>query len=127
MKSTPLRICIVALLVMLCSVFPATTTEVVADELDRKIEELERMLMDLAEQVRELKREREAESSAVLENQVTIDRLSAQVEELGDSWATDSGSWTNKLSLGGYGDVHANFGESKAADQFDIHRFVIFL
>ncbi len=127
MKSTPLRICIVALLVMLCSVFPATTTEVAAEERDRKIEELERMLKDLAEQVRELKREREAESSAVLENQVTIDRLSTQVEELGDSWAVDSESWTNKLSLGGYGDVHANFGESKGADQFDIHRFVIFL
>jgi len=127
MKSTPLRICIVALLVMLCSVFPATTTEVAAEERDRKIEELERMLMDLAEQVRELKREREAESSAVLENQVTIDRLSTQVEELGDSWSADSESWTNKLSLGGYADMHANFGEGGAADQFDIHRLILFL
>jgi len=97
------------------------------DERDKKIERLERMLEDLAKEVRELKGEREAEWSAVLENQETITRLTGQVDDLGDSWALDPDSWVNKFTLGGYGEFHANFGEGSAADQFDIHRLVIFL
>lgn len=127
MKSTPLRICIVTLLTMLCFLFPATTNGVAADERDRKIEELERMLKELAEQVRELKEERAAERAAVLENQETINSLTSQVDELGESWVLDSESWVNKFTLGGYGELHANFGEGDEPDVFDIHRVVIFL
>lgn len=35
--------------------------------------------------------------------------------------------WYDRLSLGGYGEMHANFTEGKDGDQFDLHRIVMFL
>jgi len=127
MKSTLLRICVAALLGMLWFAVPAVAYGDAAGASDKKIEELERALRELAEQVRQLKEERAAERAAVLENQETINSLTSQVDELGEFWVLDSESWVNKFTLGGYGEMHANFGEGKSPDQFDIHRLVIFL
>ncbi len=38
-----------------------------------------------------------------------------------------SRQWYDRLSLGGYGEMHANFTEGKDGDQFDLHRMVMFM
>lgn len=35
--------------------------------------------------------------------------------------------WYDRLSLGGYGEMHANFTEGKDGDLFDLHRMVLFM
>ncbi|MCA8961384.1 MAG: hypothetical protein KDC38_12760 [Planctomycetes bacterium] len=34
--------------------------------------------------------------------------------------------WTDRLTIGGYGEIHANLGEGPSHDQMDIHRFVLY-
>ncbi len=38
-----------------------------------------------------------------------------------------SRDWYDRISLGGYGEMHANFTEGKDGDLFDLHRMVMFL
>ena len=127
MRSKPLIVLIVAGLIALSFSPRANADDTAPDARDKKIEQLERTLKDLAEQVKQLKEEGAAEQVAVMENQETITRLSSQVDELSDSWVADSEAWVNKFTIGGYADVHANFGESDAPDLFDIHRLVLAL
>jgi hypothetical protein len=94
---------------------------------DSRIEELERAVRGLTEQVRALREEREAEKVVAVEEHETLTRLSAEVEGLGASPLLDSESWVNKFTLGGYGEAHANFEEGASGDQFDIHRVVLYL
>ncbi len=35
--------------------------------------------------------------------------------------------WTDRFTLGGYGEIHANFNQGSERDQIDIHRLVLFL
>ena len=69
------------------------------DSRDRKIQDLEKSVKDLSE----------------------------RVDEIGKSRSPDGGSWMDKFTLGGYGEIHANFGEGKAPDQIDIHRLVAYV
>jgi hypothetical protein len=127
MRSKPLIALIVAGLIALTFPQRAHADDTALDAREKKIEQLEHMLKDLAEQVEQLKEERATEQAAVMENQETITHLSSQVDELSDSWVVDSEAWFNKFTIGGYADIHANFGESDAPDQFDIHRLVLAL
>jgi len=43
----------------------------------------------------------------------------------GSAWA--AATETSRFTFGGYGEMHANFGEGKAPDQFDIHRLVAYV
>lgn len=67
---------------------------------DGRIRELERSLKDLAGEVEALKRSRPS---------------------------SGAGSWTDRFTLGGYGEIHANFGEGSAPDRYDIHRLVAYV
>jgi hypothetical protein len=97
------------------------------DAREKKIRDLERMLKELAEEVRSLKEEQAAERAAVEEEHATITELTAKIEEIKDSQFLDPDSWVNKLTIGGYGELHANFNEASSGDQFDIHRLVLSL
>jgi phosphate-selective porin len=56
----------------------------------------------------------------------TVTGLVGEIEALkGESGHGDE--WWTKFTLGGYGEMHANFGESKSADKFDLHRLVLYL
>ena len=48
----------------------------------------------------------------------------AQQEE---SPPLDQDSWQNKFTLGGYGEVHANFVEGSESDKIDFHRVVLYI
>src|SRR5512139_638686 len=77
----------------------ARAQENAADPRDRKIQELER----------------------------AVGALSGRVDAMDKSKASSGGSWADKFTLGGYGEIHANFGEGKAPDQVDIHRLVAYV
>ncbi len=59
--------------------------------------------------------------------QLKEDRKSEQAGRIADAPWLDQDSWLNKFTLGGYGEMHANFGEGSTADLFDLHRLVIYL
>ncbi|MDA8121528.1 MAG: hypothetical protein M0Z38_03045 [Deltaproteobacteria bacterium] len=63
----------------------------------------------------------------ILELERSLEALSGKVEELKKVQAPEIPSWVNRFTLGGYGEMHANFGEGDAADQFDIHRLVAYV
>jgi hypothetical protein len=78
---------------------PARAQDAGSDPRDRKIQELEK----------------------------TVGALTERVDAIDRSKAPYGGSWVDKFTLGGYGEMHANFGEGSAADQFDIHRLVAYV
>ncbi|MBI5420580.1 MAG: hypothetical protein HZA60_10860 [Deltaproteobacteria bacterium] len=84
---------------ILCLARPALALDNTADLRDRKIQELEK----------------------------TVGALAERVDAMEKSKASYGGSWIDKFTLGGYGEMHANFGEGSAPDQFDIHRLVAYV
>jgi len=94
---------------------------------DRKIEELERMIMELSQDINELKEEQAQEKALKVSQEKRVSKLATKVEKISSSRLLNAHSWVNKFTIGGYGEMHANFGESKSSDQFDIHRLVLYL
>ncbi|MEK6778042.1 MAG: hypothetical protein AABY80_00100, partial [Candidatus Deferrimicrobiota bacterium] len=84
---------------VLCPAGPARAQDNTSDPRDRKIQELEK----------------------------TVGALAERVDAMDKSKASYGGSWIDKFTLGGYGEMHANFGEGNAPDQFDIHRLVAYV
>jgi hypothetical protein len=78
---------------------PARAQDTASDPRDRKIQELEK----------------------------TVGALTERVDAIDRSKAPYGESWVDKFTLGGYGEMHANFGEGNAPDQFDIHRLVAYV
>ena len=101
--------------------------EPVGDSRNAKIEELERKVKQLVEEIETIKKERNEEKAEETKREEIVSELATRVEEIGDSRLLDTASWVNRFTLGGYGEMHANFGEGKSADQFDIHRLIIYL
>jgi len=89
----------IAAFVFLCLAGPARAGENTADPRDRKIQELEK----------------------------TVGALSERVDAMDKAKASSGGSAADKFTFGGYGEIHANFGEGKAPDQIDIHRLVAYV
>ncbi len=94
---------------------------------DERFDQLERHIMQLTEEMRQLKEERKAEQQQRTEHQELLQELRTDMGQMEESKWLDPDSWLNKFTLGGYGEMHANFGEGKTADLFDIHRLVLYL
>ena len=62
-------------------------------------------------------------SRTLSQTQAQLDATTSAVEEASSG---TSGGWWEKTSVGGYGELHANFKEN-ADDQIDFHRFVFFV
>jgi len=88
-----------AAFVVLCLAGPARADENAADPRDRKIQELEK----------------------------TVGVLSGRVDAMDKSNASSVEPRADKFTFGGYGEIHANFGEGKAPDQTDIARLVAYV
>ena len=56
--------------------------------------------------------------------QQQVEATSIAIEEIGDS-AFNMPAWYNNTSIGGYGELHANFNNG-ADNEIDFHRFVLF-
>jgi len=97
------------------------------DPRDNKIEALENAVKKLMDEIEALKEGQRTGKSTLEKQEESISGLKTQVEELDvvESWFDDS--WLNKFSLGGYGEMHANFTVGDDKDKFDIHRLVLYL
>ncbi len=84
---------------VLCPAGPARGQDNTSDPRDLKIRELEK----------------------------TVGALAERVDAMDKSKASYGGSWVDRFTLGGYGEMHANFAEGNAPDQFDIHRLVAYV
>ncbi len=76
--------------------------------------------------------ELKATRQEVKELKQTVGDLAAEVERLkeptgGKSSPEGLDEALGKLTLGGYGEMHANFTEGSESDQFDVHRLVLYL
>lgn len=68
-----------------------------------------------------------APEGKIRELERSVKELAEEVEALKSPRPAYGGSWVDRFTLGGYGEMHANFGEGSAADQFDIHRLVAYV
>src|SRR5512145_456470 len=63
----------------------------------------------------------------IRELEKAVGALEGRIDAMDRAKAFREGSWADKFTLGGYGEMHANFGEGSAPDQFDIHRLVAYV
>lgn len=70
---------------------------------------------------------RDPRDREILELRESVRELGERVEKLDEARAPYGGSWADRFTFGGYGEMHANFGEGSAPDQFDIHRIVAYV
>lgn len=80
----------------------------------------------------ETNNELEATRREVKDLKRRVDDLAAEVDRLRQSESGKSSSKamdeaSDRLKLGGYGEMHANFNQGSESDQFDIHRLVLYL
>lgn len=105
---------------------PAVAAEGTAEGRSERIEELERTVRDLVDEIKQLKKEVDADKADQIRQDEEHDELADQVETIQETAGSDA-DWWRRFTLGGYGEMHANFGESDSPDQFDIHRLVMYL
>ncbi len=91
--------------------------DVPPDDPEARLQQLDRRMQEMAEELKNLKR-------AKSDGDEPADPASSGT---GEKKPSDAGSWSDRLHLGGYGEMHANFGEGSAPDLFDIHRLVLYL
>jgi hypothetical protein len=127
MKPTILCMTIAVAIILLGASDSMKAQEKSVSEQDKRIEALERSIKELSEQLRALKLEREGEKAAQAAKEEAKAQATAQVGKESGSKLLDSISWLSKFTLGGYGEMHANFGGRGVPDQFDIHRLVLYL
>jgi hypothetical protein len=63
----------------------------------------------------------------IRELEKTVRALEGRIDAIDRTKASPGGSWADRFTFGGYGEMHANFGEGSAPDQFDIHRLVAYV
>jgi hypothetical protein len=115
------------ILLLVLAAAPPGAAEQEQENNKERIEELERRIEELDRQFRHLKAQQEQENALEEENHESLIRLSEQVSSVDESPLFNPESWVNKFTLGGYGELHANFEEDSSNDQFDIHRLVLYL
>jgi hypothetical protein len=103
----------------------ASSQEKASAEGNARIEELERSIKVLSDQLQELKAERAAEKAAAKAKEEAAISSAVPTERINDA-RIDSGMKKNRLTLGGYGEIHANLGDHEVRDQIDIHRLVLY-
>ena len=107
--------------------------EEVGSEKDMKIEKLEQMIEQLSAEVDELKKQVRKEkqedtlTTFQAQQQLELEKLQQDMDEMKKSKELKDFFGTNHVTLGGYGEMHANFGEGSEKDVFDFHRLVLYL
>ena len=115
----PLAVLLVGVL-WLPGIAPAQTAE-------EKVEQLQKTVEVLTRRIEALEEKQGAGSAAVAVQHDKIQTLSAKVDELGSAGVLSRNTAFDKLHIGAYGELHANFGEADDADLIDLHRLVLYL
>lgn len=87
---------------------------------DEKVERLERMVEQLSEKVRGLEEQQGRTETETPGPDRDIEQPPAGVLDY-------NGDWFRRFTFGGYGELHANFGEGSDSDQIDFHRLVAYV
>ena len=118
-----IRLILVVLLATLGSVWQAAAAPPTEDARDREIQELRHSLEQLSTRLQTLEEERTIEK----QEGERLDILSEKVERIESAGVFDRESTFDKFHVGGYGEMHGNFGEGDSDEKFDIHRLVLYL
>jgi hypothetical protein len=103
------------------------------EKADDRIHSLETTIDHLSDQLRELKNEVDTLREDAAAREEAARRESAAAGQATASIsavplpAADDSAWYNRFTVGGYGEMHANFGEGDTEEKFDIHRLVLYL
>lgn len=75
-----------------------------------------------------LKAQRESDAARIRELEARYQSLLEELEaRRSGSGSSATPSWTERLTLGGYGEIHGNFVDGPGGDQIDLTRFVLYL
>ena len=125
-------------------VFALCITPLMAEESSEdRIAKLEEMLKSLSKEVTLLRSElaekagvKQKASVAVTDTKIeepltqeeiyTLKSLASTSDSGGFDKVLDPSDWVNRLSFGGYGEIHGNFSDGSGADRSDVHRLVMF-
>src|SRR5260221_39032 len=89
--------------------------------------DLQKALAELRAEVEGWKAERGAGEARLRELEARYQSLLEELEaQRGAKAAGSRASWTDRLTLGGYGEIHSNFVEGADGDQIDLTRFVLY-
>lgn len=124
---TYLGLGLLVLTVLAGSSISARVDENLDDSRDQKIRRLEQMVLQLSKEVQALKAVSANDVQRQDEYHQALQDIRDDLASMKDAKWLDPDSWLNKFTLGGYGEMHANYGEAGDADQFDIHRLVIYV
>jgi len=116
-------------LLALASVLPAPAAQDPRPQTPKPAtQDLESSLADLRAQVDALKQDKIADDARLRDLEARYQSLLEEIEARGGAKpAASAPSWTDRLTLGGYGEIHANFVNGPEGDQIDLHRFVLYL
>lgn len=92
-----------------------------------EVAQLKAMVEALTSQVETLTAEKAPDKSDLQAYQVQLQAIREDVDKLNESSSEDTDSALDKLRIGGYGDVHANFSNGSESDETDFHRLVLYL
>ena len=92
-----------------------------------RVERLERTVEQLNEKVRALEEQLGRSEGATSERRDRAPDVPMRSEPSSGELMDQETAWFKKFSFGGYGELHANFGEGSDPDQIDFHRLVAYV
>jgi uncharacterized coiled-coil protein SlyX len=96
-------------------------------ELDKKITEFEKTMSAMQEQLEAMKELRQELQGEIAKDREQLAEITAKIDTLQEEKDPSSFSSFDRFTIGGYGDIHANFNDGGSGDHFDIHRLVLYL
>jgi len=98
---------------------------------NQRLKDLEKKLEKLQKEMQKLKQEQakkpEKEKTSMSEEDIaTIKKAAERLNDPTTQRLLSADSWLQKFTLGGYGEMHANFNQGSDEDQFDLHRLVFY-
>ncbi|MBW8017693.1 MAG: hypothetical protein FVQ82_16075 [Planctomycetes bacterium] len=94
---------------------------------DDEVKALRETVEALMKKVEKLESLQTAQTVETRQQKASIATISKNLDEIESAPQNSFGSVFDKLHVGGYGELHANFGEGKDADVIDLHRLVLYL
>ena len=127
MKFAPNQSIILPIVMMLFAVPVSVAQSPDAAGLDLKIAEFEQKMAEMQTQLDAMKEMRSELQALIEQDRSTLHDLSAKIQEIENKEPVVAESALSRFTVGGYGDIHANFNEGNNEDIFDIHRLVLYM
>ena len=106
---------------------PASAAEDELEAMRAEMAQLKALVESLNQQVQTLTKDTEPKAADLDEVHVQLQEIREDVNELSESSSQGAAGIPDGLTIGGYGDVHANFKNGSESDKVDFHRLVLYL